>query len=166
MTTEQLVLRAQAGDRSSRETLARLWLSRVRGAALALLGNAADADDLTQEAFLRAFRALPTLRDRERFGPWLLRIVRNAAKDRYRRRVLEPETRAEVERHARDAEPEGAALHAWRALDDEARLVCWLKIMDGLRLVDIAELLGCSKSAVHRTYTKGLARMRKEVTRC
>ena len=166
MTTEQLVKRAQRGDRGSREALARLWLARVYGAALAQLGNAADADDLTQDSFLRAFRNLRSLQDAGRFGPWILRIVKNAARDRFRRKRLEPHLADDLEVRTEDTPLEGAALRAWRALDDEARLVTWLKIMDGLRLVDIAELLGCSKSAVHRTYTKALARMRKDVTRC
>ena len=166
MTTERLVRNAQAGDLPSREALARLWLSRVYGAALARVGNAADADDLTQEVFLRAFRALPSLRDAGRFGPWLLRIVRNAARDQYRRRRPAPQLPDSLEAHTQDTPLEGAALRAWRGLDGDARLVCWLKIMDGLRFRDIAELLGSSKSAVYRTYTKGLARMRKEVSRC
>ena len=166
MTTEQLVRAAQRGDPESREALARLWLSRVHGAALALLRNAADADDLTQEAFLRAFRSLGSLQDGARFGPWILRIVRNAARDRFRRAKREPFLQDALEVHTEDSPLEGAALHAWRRLDDEARLVSWLKIMDGLRLVDIAELLGCSKSAVHRTWSKALARMRKDVSRC
>ena len=166
MSTERLVRKAKEGHIESREALARLWLSRVYGASLAQLGNAADADDLTQEVFLRAFRALPRLRDPRRFGPWLLRIVRNAARDTYRRRRPTPELPDELPDRSEDAPLEGAALRAWRALDGEARLVCWLKIMDGLRFVDIAELLGSSKSAVYRTYAKGLARMRKEVSRC
>jgi len=164
--TERLVRSAQAGDLESREALARLWLSRVYGASLARLGNAADADDLTQEVFCRAFQALPRLRNPRRFGPWLLRIVRNAAHDRYRRRRPAAELPEELEGRGEQPSLEGAALRAWRDLDGEARLVCWLKIMDGLRFVDIAELLGSSKSAVYRTYTKGLARMRKEVSRC
>ena len=73
--------------------------------------------------------------------------------------------------YLRDAEAaaplrEDGALRAWRQLGDDERLVCWLKIMDGLRFLDIAELMGSSKSAVHRTYRRGLARMRKEVSRC
>ena len=42
----------------------------------------------------------------------------------------------------------------------------WLKVMDGLRFEDIAELVGTSKSAVFRTFRKGLARLRKELSRC
>ena len=63
MTNETLVRKAQAGDVPSREALARRWLARVYGAALAQTRTAADADDLTQEAFLRAFRSLGTLKD-------------------------------------------------------------------------------------------------------
>jgi len=169
MTNEALVRRAQGGDLASREALARLWLTRVHAAALAHTGRAADADDVTQEAFLRAFRALPALKDAGRFGPWLLKIVRNAARDRHRR------TRpAAPLGDAADALPDGKArvsrggeaLRAWRALPEDERLVTWLKVMEGYRFDDIAELLGTSRSAAFRTFGKGLARLRREMSRC
>ncbi len=168
MTNEALVRKAQAGDIPSREMLARKWLSRVYGAALALTRNAADADELTQEAFLRAFRQLPRLRNAARFGPWILQIVRNAARDRHRRKrpaALGDGTAALAsELGAQGAE--GDAVRAWRALPDDQRLVTWLKVMEAYRFADIAELMGTSKSAVHRTFQKGLARLRKELSRC
>jgi len=174
MTNEELVRRAQAGHVPSREALARRWLGRVYGAALASTGRPADADDLAQETMLRAFRALPTLRDPARFGPWVLRILRNVARDGFRR----PARPASL--GARDAEvsgasregpraapgPDGEAISAWRSLPGRQRLVTWLKIMDGLRFEDIAALTGTSKSAAHRTFRKGLARLRRELSRC
>jgi RNA polymerase sigma-70 factor (ECF subfamily) len=168
MTNETLVRKAQAGDVPSREALACRWLARVYGAALAQTRNAADADDLTQEAFLRAFRSLATLKDPARFGPWLLRIVRNAARDRWRRPAAPGALGEGADAVADTAtgEAEGDAVRAWRALPGEERLVTWLKVMDGLRFEDIAELLGTSKSAAFRTFRKGLARLRKELSRC
>ena len=168
MTNETLVRKAQAGDVPSREALARRWLSRVYGAALAQMRNAADADDLAQEAFLRAFRSLRTLKDPARFGPWLLQIVRNAARDRYRRPTPPTALGDATERLAGEtgSEPSGDAVRAWRALPGDERLVTWLKVMDGLRFHDIAELMGTSKSAAFRTFRKGLARLRKELSRC
>lgn len=168
MTPEILLQRARQGDAASREALARQWLGRAYGAALARVRHATDAEDIVQEAFYRAFRSLDRLRDPERFGPWLLQIVRNAARDHHR-------SRRSVRRlgDGGDAIPApaqeatgGAALAAWRALPEDLRLVCWLKVVDGLPLRDIAELLGTSKSAAHRMLAKGVARLRKELSRC
>ena len=167
MTHDDLVLRAQAGDPESREALARRWLGRAYGAALARTRHAADAEDLVQEAFFRAFRSLGQLRDPTRFGPWLLRILRNAARDGRRRPGAGRPLDSAPEPATEDAPPlRGAALSAWRDLPEDLRLVCWLKVVEGYRLADIAELIGMSKSAAHRMVAKGIARLRKELSRC
>ncbi|MDJ0973255.1 MAG: sigma-70 family RNA polymerase sigma factor [Planctomycetota bacterium] len=165
MQTEQLVRSAQAGDGDSREALARAWLPVVYGVALARTRNRAAAEDLTQEAFFRAFAKLETLRNPARFGPWILRIVKNAARDLARRG--EHRTRVAAFDPPSPEEPlpgENAAVDAWRGLPEEERLVCWLKVMQDLSLREIASLIGSSKSAVGRLYSKGLARMRRELS--
>ncbi len=175
---ERLVRRARRGDAASREALARRWLGRAYGAALARVRSAVDAEDLVQEAFCRAFQKLASLRDPTRFGPWLLQIVRNGARDLHRRAGRATFVGDAVESlpghglaseglpGAESTADEGGALAAWRALPDEQRLVCWLKVMDGVTFREIAALLGQSKSAVYRTYTQGLERLRRELTRC
>ncbi len=169
MQTELLVRSAQAGDADSREALARAWLPAVYGVALARKRNRASAEDLTQEAFYRACAKLRTLRNPARFGPWVLRIVRNAARDVARRddpKLRMGSTRiASFDPPGRD-EPlpgENAAVDAWRGLPEDERLICWLKVMQDLPLREIASLLGTSKSAVGRSYQRGLAKMRREL---
>jgi len=163
-----LVRKAQSGDPESREALARTWLRPAYGVALALTGRAADAEDAVQEAFCRAFASLPTLRNADRFGPWLVRIVRNVVRDRARRpeapRLLGDADAALLERE--ESAEDGDAVHAWRHLPEDERLVCWLKIVDGMTIRALADLLGTSKSAVDRTFRRGLARLRGEMSRC
>ena len=167
MSDEALIRSAAEGDVTSREILATRWLGRAYAAALSKVGNAADAEDIVQEAFYRAFRKLARLKDPSRFGPWLLQIVRNAARDLHRRSGRSRPLTAEAELPATaGSEPDGSAVAAWRTLPDDQRLVCWLKVMDGLPFRDIAALLGCSKSAAYRLYTKGIARLRRELSRC
>jgi RNA polymerase sigma-70 factor (ECF subfamily) len=165
-----LVVRAQRGDAEGREGLARAWLPRLYGVALSITGRAAEAEDVIQEAFLRAFRSLAGLRDPSRFGPWILRIVRNAARDLARRpprpSPLEDDGRSLPGRDPGPSEAAADAVVAWRGLPEDQRLVCWLKVVEGMALREIADLLGASKSAVDRTYRKGLERMRKETARC
>lgn len=80
-----LVERARAGDRDAFDVLVRQKVDAVYRTAYVILGNAADAEDATQEAFIAAWRALPSLRDVERFEAWLGRIIRNACRMALRR---------------------------------------------------------------------------------
>jgi RNA polymerase sigma-70 factor (ECF subfamily) len=161
---QALVERARAGDRPAREALAAQWLPVVHGVALARTGDAAAAEDLTQEAFLKAFSALAKLRDTRRFGPWLMRIVRNAQMDRLRRKRRERGQPLEEEPYEQPQPGESPVVDAWRALPEDQRLVCWLGVMQDQPLRAIAELLEISKSRAHRLMQQGLARMRTELS--
>lgn len=85
--------RARRGDREAFERLVDARLASTFRIAMSILGNEADARDATQEAFLRAWRDLPGLRDAERFDGWFGRIVvnacRSAVRGRRRRSVRE-----------------------------------------------------------------------------
>ena len=80
-----VVVRAQAGDLAAFESLVRDYQADVWRFAYHLTRSHALAEDVAQEAFLKAFRAIRTFRGEARFTTWLLRIVRNAAVDAYRR---------------------------------------------------------------------------------
>jgi RNA polymerase sigma-70 factor (ECF subfamily) len=77
----ELVKQAKAGDVSAFEALYRIYSNRIYNFALQLVGTAEDARDLTQEAFIRAWKALPKLRSEEAFGVWLHRITLNLGSD-------------------------------------------------------------------------------------
>jgi RNA polymerase sigma-70 factor (ECF subfamily) len=80
----ETILRARAGDLSAFETLVRDYQADVWRFAYHLTRDRARAEDVTQEAFLRVFRAIGTFRGDAKFSSWLLRIVRNCAIDSYR----------------------------------------------------------------------------------
>jgi RNA polymerase sigma-70 factor, ECF subfamily len=88
-----LVERARTGDREAFERLVDGRLTATFRIAMAILGNEADARDATQEAFLRAWRDLPGLREADRFDGWFGRILvnacRSAVRGRRRRAVRE-----------------------------------------------------------------------------
>jgi RNA polymerase sigma-70 factor (ECF subfamily) len=73
------LVKARAGDREAFGRLVRRHQRRVYSTALHILGNHSDADDVTQEAFVRAFRGLPTFDGRADFFTWLYRITVNTA---------------------------------------------------------------------------------------
>jgi RNA polymerase sigma-70 factor (ECF subfamily) len=81
----ELAALAQAGDREAFGVLVSRYAAQARRVARAVLGNAADADDAAQDGFLAALKNLGRYDPHRPFGPWLLRIVANAATDRLRR---------------------------------------------------------------------------------
>lgn len=81
----ELAALAQAGDREAFGVLVSRYAAQARRVARAALGNAADADDAAQDGFLAALKNLGRYDPQRPFGPWLLRIVANAATDRLRR---------------------------------------------------------------------------------
>ena len=81
-----LVSRCLRGDEPAWEDLVRLHTRRVYGLCYRFTGSASEAQDLTQEVFLRVFRTLKTFRSTEgSFGTWLARVTRNLLIDHYRR---------------------------------------------------------------------------------
>ena len=72
-----LVLRAAAGERAAFDDLIRRYQRQAVAVAYRLLGNTPDALEVTQDAFLRAYKGIATLQKPEAFGGWLLRIVSN-----------------------------------------------------------------------------------------
>jgi RNA polymerase sigma-70 factor, ECF subfamily len=80
-----LVRRARDGDEDAFGALVRRHLPAAHAAALAVLGDAADAEDACQDAFISALRRIDDCRPEEKFRPWLLTIVRNRAIDLRRR---------------------------------------------------------------------------------
>src|SRR5262245_24488395 len=80
-----LVEKALAGERQAFGFLAERYLKPAFGIAFAITSSPEDSEDLVQEAFLRSYRELGTLKRRERFWPWLVQIIRNLASDRGRK---------------------------------------------------------------------------------
>lgn len=76
---QALVAAAQAGDSDAVTALVHRYQTRIYNFALAMTGNAADAEDLAQETFIRAFRGLRRFRGDSSFRNWLYRIAANAA---------------------------------------------------------------------------------------
>jgi len=85
MTERELVSRAQAGDQYAFGQLASGQVDRLFATAFLILRSRESARDAAQEALLDAWRGLPTLRDPERFGPWLHRLLVHACSRQARR---------------------------------------------------------------------------------
>ena len=86
-----LVQRCLEGDATAWDTLVRTYEKRVFNIAYKFLARYEEAEDLTQEIFVKLFRALPTYDRRAQFDTWLTRVSRNLCIDHYRRRRREAE---------------------------------------------------------------------------
>jgi RNA polymerase sigma-70 factor, ECF subfamily len=152
---------ALRGDRASVTALTQAYLPRMFGLTYRLLGRRDQAEEATQEAFVRALRALPDLRERDRLGPWLLTIAANTAREMLRKRgreePLELEPASVDDGGARDealAQRRAALERAVATLDGDERALFVLHKVEGVRLKELAERentsLTAMKSRVHR----------------
>lgn len=88
VTDEMLARAAADGDRPAYAALVERYRRLACATAYAMLGNRDDAEDVAQEAFVRAYRALPDFDPRRPWSAWLMRIVRNLCRDSVRRRSV------------------------------------------------------------------------------
>jgi RNA polymerase sigma-70 factor (ECF subfamily) len=149
---------AQAGSAAALEALYRAHWPRAFRAAYLVVHDAAGAEDIAQEAFLAAVRALDRF-DRSRpFGPWLHRIVVNRAIDWARARALRAEVElTEAEPAADDAPAElDAIVAALGALPPEQRGVIVLRHFLEYTPGEIAELLELPRGTVNSRLRRGL----------
>jgi RNA polymerase sigma-70 factor (ECF subfamily) len=143
----ELLVRAGAGDREAFEAIVLAKTEPLFRTALAILGNEADARDATQEAFVSAWRALPRLRDLERFEAWLGRILVNECRMalRHRRRVREIPMNESFDRPA----AKGADFDfAFDRLNVDQRALLVLHHMHGYGVAEIAAWLGIPSGTV------------------
>jgi RNA polymerase sigma-70 factor (ECF subfamily) len=175
-----IIYRAQAGDP---EALTQLIISQqhyVYSIAMSVLKNPEDAADLTQEAFVRLFRALSQYNGESRFTTWLYRLVVNLGRDELRRRgrqvpVVMPSAEddgqdelasiADDDRwadpaHALDSrELRDSVRQALGQLDEHYRLVLTLYYFDDMKYNDIAEILDLPLNTVKSHIRRGKERL-------
>jgi RNA polymerase sigma-70 factor (ECF subfamily) len=146
--------------------------------AWVVTGSAADAEEATQDAFMKAWRALGRFRRDAPFRPWLLTIVANEARNRRRAagRRAGLALRAAAERPSGDAAPSpevallvGARrselIEALGALDERDRTVLTCRYLLELSEDETAAALGCRRGTVKSRTSRALARLRDEVRR-
>ena len=167
-----LVARAKRGDVAAYEELVRAYQDLAHRAAF-LVGDAAEADDAVQEAFVKAYRALGRFREGSPFRPWLLRIVANEARNRRRSagRRANLALRVVEDRPADGAAPspeEAVLVHERRAalaaaiarLREEDRLVVTCRYLLDLSEAETAATLGIPTGTAKSRLARALVRLR------
>ncbi|MDA9941765.1 RNA polymerase sigma factor RpoE [Luminiphilus sp.] len=165
-TDQQLVQRAQRGDLRAFDLLVLKYQGRIGALVSRYITDPSEVEDVTQEAFIKAYRAIDKFRGDSAFYTWLYRIAANAAKNHLVSRRRRPGADATIE----DAElgqqaelladvgtPEAVAMgeelavvveEALAALPEELRAALTLREFEGLSYDDIAAVLDCPVGTV------------------
>ncbi len=166
----ELVSRSQAGDLAAFDQLVTRYRGKVYAMIVNMIHNEADAWDLAQDAFVKAWKALPRFEARSNFYTWLYRIAHNVTYDWLRKKRVrgdgtefDDSIRSESIESAAPTAPRGVARPDENAEKSELRLrietaieklspdhraVILLKEVDGLKYQEIADTVGCSIGTV------------------
>ena len=165
-TDQQLVQRAQRGDLRAFDLLVLKYQGRIAALVGRYVSDAGEVEDVTQEAFIKAYRALGKFRGDSAFYTWLYRIAANAAKNHLVAKGRRPRADATIEDAegfdevgmlSESASPESLAMggelaevveSAMNELPDELRSALMLREFEGLSYDDIADVLGCPVGTV------------------
>src|SRR5438094_9521642 len=168
-TEADLVAHALAGDRAAFGTLVERYAATARRVARAVLGDPDDADDAAQDGMLSALLKLEQYDPRRPFGPWLLRIVANAATDRRRRRKVRRAESLDPALVAGGTRPDAAAEQralaerlrgALAELSERRRLAVVLFDVEGYSHAEIARILGIPEGTVRSEVFHARRRLR------
>jgi RNA polymerase sigma-70 factor, ECF subfamily len=152
-----LVAQARGGDRVAFGTLVDRYADQARRVARAVLQDPDDADDAAQDAFLAALVKLDQYDSTRPFGPWLMRIVANAATDRRRRRKVRSAVSLDEGLVAGGARPDvlaeraillGRLRTALGELPERRRIAVVLFDVEGYSHAEIARVLGIPEGTV------------------
>lgn len=178
---EELVAAFQRGELSAFDTLVLRWDGKIRGAIYRILGSEDEARDLCQEAFLKAYRALPGFKGQARFSSWLYQIALNLCRDRMRRRrgrvfisLDDPDGPESNQR----PDPGPGTLELVESMDmsrmvasavadlpEDQRVVIVLKEYQDLTFLEISEVLDVPLSTVKTRLYRGLIQLRESLER-
>jgi RNA polymerase sigma-70 factor (ECF subfamily) len=179
-TDEELVARAQGGDVESFNQLIVRWERPIYALAYRVIGKEEDARDVCQDAFLRAYRALPGFKGQAKFSSWLYRIALNLCRDWIRRQRRAPVSQLPEDIDASElaaaagpvesieelvARRELSAIveEAMSVLSEEQRTAIILKEYHGMTFQEIADMQGCPLSTVKTRLYQGLTVLRRHL---
>jgi RNA polymerase sigma-70 factor (ECF subfamily) len=177
---EQVVTRVLSGDTALYELLMRRHNQRVYRIARAILRDDGEAEDVMQDAYVRAYQNLASFEGRAKFVTWLTRIAVHEALSRVRKRSrfqsLDPphESQGDVmnsavsaarspEQQTYDRELSGVLEKAVLSLSDEHRLVFMLRDVEGMSTEETAECLSLTQENVKVRLHRAHAKLRKQL---
>ena len=181
MDEKRLIQQAAAGDAAAFEKLVLRYQTQVYSLAYRMVGNEADAQDLAQEAFVRAWRALDSFQFSSQFSTWLYRLTSNICIDFLRSQkkrkhisltVLQddeqqqwdmPDHRPLPEEQMIVTQEREALAKAIAALDPEYRQVLILRIVNDCSYQQISEIMGIREGTVKSRLSRAREQLRKKL---
>jgi RNA polymerase sigma-70 factor (ECF subfamily) len=178
VSIEATIQRAAQGDEAAWDTIVKTYWRKVFNVAYRFVGTYDEAEDLTQDVFLRVFRSLGTFDRRANFQTWLISVSRNFCIDRYRsgrrdRRVFAREIDAStiqaeapgISADARLERQDRIALlrEALKALSPALRTAVLLRDIHELSYQEIARQLGVAEGTVKSRINRGRAELAKQI---
>ncbi|MFQ6040069.1 MAG: RNA polymerase sigma factor [Candidatus Poribacteria bacterium] len=174
-----LIQRCQQGDRDAYEQLFLRYKDAVYNVAYGMLSNTEDAQDMTQEVFLRVFEKISQFRFKSSFSTWLYRIAVNICLDERRKRQKRHANAAELtERYKRmrpsvntpedellKKERQSQLQQAFANLKEAHRTILVLREMEGLSYDELAKVLKCSTGRVKSRLHEARMELRQKVQR-
>jgi len=158
----KVIERVLDGDTESFNILVHQWEKPIYNFILRMMGDRDEAMDLCQDCFMKAYRELRTLKDRDRFASWLYRIAHNACLSKIRKNY--GKTWVELDPDARPShtpiENQLAVHKALQQLPEEQREVVVLKVFHSLRFDEIAAIQGAPVSTVKSRLYMGFEKLR------
>lgn len=167
-----LVQKAAAGDREAFSELVRRYQNTVTAVALSVMHRVSDSEEVGQRAFCEAWRALPSLKRAESFGPWLLQLTRNQALQELRSSRRRRTREANAELGSQPESPESTLLGVeqsrllQRALEDlpsEASEILLLFYREGCSAEQVAVLLSLTPAAVRKRLERARGLLREQM---
>ena len=159
----QIIERVLGGDTNAFNLLVWQWEKRIFNYIYRMVGDTEDAMDLCQESFLKAFKELDSLKDRDRFSAWLYRIAHNVCYSRFRKesgKTFIPLERDDIGGKPIQIENRLAVEKALLELPQEQREVVVLKVFQGMRFDEIADLQGAPVSTVKSRLYMSFAKLK------
>jgi RNA polymerase sigma-70 factor (ECF subfamily) len=183
---QSLVAAAQAGDTDAFVTLLNQYSRHIYRLGVSITGNHHDAEDVLQEASLKAYTALADFHGNSRFYTWLVRIAVNAALGKLRKRALWKESSLDEPRESEDgsyipleieswgADPEKACLNSdlqqilsevIQRLDPKSRTIFILRDVEKFSTEETAKLLGLTVPVIKTRLLRSRLQLREELTK-
>ncbi len=181
MTREEesaVILQVQQGDANAFEALVTAYQKQVYSLALRTVGNPEDAADLSQEAFLRAYRSIGSFRGDSKFSVWLYRLTTNICIDFLRSKGRKPtvsltmenddeetqeldvaDDRFDPEENIQRAELQRAVQRGLNSLPEEFRTILILRELEGMSYAEIGEILHLEEGTVKSRLFRARSRL-------
>ena len=176
--SSRLIAECIAGNQDAIEVLVREYEMGVFRLALSILGEEAEANEVTQETFLSALRALPSYQDRKSLKAWLYTIAVNHSRSHLRKRKiierlrstltgifrLETEKQVSPEDAVIQNEKESALWASLSQLDERHRMVVILRYFHELSISEISEILSLPEGTIHSRLYSAREKLRDALT--